>query len=313
MYFEYRSISDLNRCILEKLYLLPRNIDLIVGIPRSGMLPANLMALYLNKPFTDIDSFLEGKIYGSGQRARAISPSAYKNIMIVDDSVFSGNALAEAKEKTESLAKMYNLRYAVVYATADTQDKVDCYLEIIDGLRFFQWNLFHHRYILENSCCDIDGVLCLDPPVDDDADLYLEYITHAIPLYVPTVKIGTLVSCRLEKYREPTVAWLEKYKIRYDRLVMLDLPDKQARQQWNRHAGYKAEVYKRSDAFLFIESSLEQARGIKRLSDKSVFCIENFSLLCTEKEKWSTSFKQGIKRRLPAFVLTRCHRLRRSK
>ena len=36
-----------------------KNVDLVVGIPRSGMLPANLIAMYLNKPFTDINSFLE--------------------------------------------------------------------------------------------------------------------------------------------------------------------------------------------------------------------------------------------------------------
>ena len=43
----YRSISDLNNIILQRLSILPRDFDLIVGVPRSGMLPANLLALYL--------------------------------------------------------------------------------------------------------------------------------------------------------------------------------------------------------------------------------------------------------------------------
>ena len=42
----YRNIADLNRVILKRLNILPRDFDLIVGIPRSGMLPANLLALY---------------------------------------------------------------------------------------------------------------------------------------------------------------------------------------------------------------------------------------------------------------------------
>ena len=63
----YRSISDLNNVILQRLHILPRDFDLIVGVPRSGMMPANLLALYLNKPFTDIKpvpgvSFLISKI-----------------------------------------------------------------------------------------------------------------------------------------------------------------------------------------------------------------------------------------------------------
>ena len=44
----YRNIDDLNHCILQHLSILPRDFDLIVGIPRSGMFPANLLALYLN-------------------------------------------------------------------------------------------------------------------------------------------------------------------------------------------------------------------------------------------------------------------------
>ena len=42
----YRNIDDLNHCILQHLSILPRDFDLIVGVPRSGMFPANLLALY---------------------------------------------------------------------------------------------------------------------------------------------------------------------------------------------------------------------------------------------------------------------------
>ncbi len=72
MYFEYRSIEDLNNAILTNLSLFQQQFDLIVGIPRSGMLPANLIALYLNKPFTDIDSFIEGRVYSSGERGSSL-------------------------------------------------------------------------------------------------------------------------------------------------------------------------------------------------------------------------------------------------
>jgi len=54
----YRSINDLNNIILQRLHILPKDFDLIVGVPRSGMLPANLLALYLNKPYTDLHSFI---------------------------------------------------------------------------------------------------------------------------------------------------------------------------------------------------------------------------------------------------------------
>ena len=40
----YRNIDDLNHCILQHLSILPRDFDLIVGVPRSGMFPAKEMA-----------------------------------------------------------------------------------------------------------------------------------------------------------------------------------------------------------------------------------------------------------------------------
>lgn len=44
----FRTLDQLNQCIYNNMYKLPRDIDLIVGIPRSGMLVANIIALYLN-------------------------------------------------------------------------------------------------------------------------------------------------------------------------------------------------------------------------------------------------------------------------
>ena len=46
----YRSFADMNNDLVRNLARFPHDVDLIVGIPRSGMLPANLLALYLNKP-----------------------------------------------------------------------------------------------------------------------------------------------------------------------------------------------------------------------------------------------------------------------
>lgn len=36
---EYRSIAELNDQVVDWIDALPRDLDLIVGIPRSGMLP----------------------------------------------------------------------------------------------------------------------------------------------------------------------------------------------------------------------------------------------------------------------------------
>lgn len=279
MYLEYRSIEDLNQAVISNLSRFQQGFDLVVGIPRSGMLPANLIALYLNRPFTDIDSFVEGRAYRTGHRGELTGNARCENVLVVDDSIMSGSALRKAQARIGELGGKYNIKYGVVYATAISSALVDIYCEIIESPRIFQWNIFHHPHYLSQSCFDIDGVLCCNPPHDDDGPVYLDYITNAVPLYLPSVGLDTLVSCRLEKYREPTERWLKKWNVQYRRLIMLDLPDKAARQAWGRHGIYKGEVYKESDCCLFVESSLKEAVEIARISGKPVFCTETFSMI----------------------------------
>ncbi len=58
----YKTIKDLNETIIKSLPLIPRDVDLIVGTPRSGLMTATLLALYLNLPLTDVEGLIEEKI-----------------------------------------------------------------------------------------------------------------------------------------------------------------------------------------------------------------------------------------------------------
>ena len=276
----YRSISDLNETILRNLHMISRDIDLIVGVPRSGMMPANLLSLYLNLPYTDVESFINGFIYKSGARKQFFDSSDYKKILIVDDSIASGSALRECKKNLEHLSLKFEFEYCVVYATPDKERTVDYALETVSTPRYFQWNIFNHS-TLEKACFDIDGVLCVDPSSEenDDGMKYREFLLNASPLYIPGSKIGTLVTSRLEKYRNETEAWLKANGVKYDKLIMLDLPDMNARQKANCHAAHKAKEYRLKYYNLFIESDLNQAIEINRITKKPVFCTENFKMI----------------------------------
>jgi orotate phosphoribosyltransferase len=64
----FKSVADLNRDVREWMTSLPRDIDLVIGVPRSGMLVANLLALDFNLPLADLDGFLKGHIMAAGAR-----------------------------------------------------------------------------------------------------------------------------------------------------------------------------------------------------------------------------------------------------
>lgn len=276
----FRNVNDLNNTILKQLHLIPRDIDLVVGIPRSGMLPANLLALYLNLPYTDIHSFVNGIIYKSGARKQFFTEKEYKKILVVDDSIASGSALKECKKDLAHLESKFDIQYCVIYYTPENKHLADFALEAIPTPRYFQWNIFNHT-TLEKACFDIDGVLCVDPTEEqnDDGVLYQSFLNNTAPLYIPGCKIGTIVTSRLEKYRPETEAWLSKNGIHYDKLVMLDLPDMKARQKANNHAGHKANEYKHNKYNLFVESDLGQAIEINRITKKPVFCTQNFEMI----------------------------------
>lgn len=277
---EYRSIADMNAAILKRLHILPRDFDLVVGIPRSGMLPANLLALYLNKPFTDIESFMEGRVYKAGARAQFFREGGSKKVLVVDDSIASGSALLECKEKLAGMAGEYEIHYCVIYAAPGKEGMVDHYFETVPLPRMFQWNVLNHTG-LEKACFDIDGVLCADPMPEqnDDGPKYLEFLRNAKPLFVPGSLIGAIVTSRLEKYRPETEEWLKRHNIRYKQLFMLDLPDMAARQKANGHGSFKAGVYSSMSYKLFVESEMRQAIDINRLTGKPVLCTENFQMV----------------------------------
>lgn len=273
----FRSIANLNQVVVAALPRVPRDFDLVVGIPRSGLLAANMLALHLNLPLTDMRGLIQQRLLQSGRRmgdARADFFDRIRKVLVVDDSVNSGTAMRRARAELDAAGLPYELVYAACYVTHESQDLVDLWLEIVPTPRVFEWNVMHQD-LLGESCVDIDGVLCRDPSVEenDDGPRYREFLSKVEPLFLPTVKVGALVSARLEKYRPETEAWLARHGVEYDELILLDLPDARARRERACHGSHKADAYRTRDALLFVESDARQAAEIARLASRPVLCI----------------------------------------
>lgn len=275
----YRSISDMNDTIVGNLHRLPRDIDLVVGVPRSGVLAATLVSLAANIPMTDLDSFLEGRVYTSGVTKRRAAldrkVSDMRKVLVIDDSIAGGNAMRDARARIKAAGIEADFTFAAVFGLQPQHSETDLVFEVVPHPRMFQWNFMHHKFLAQ-CCVDIDGVLCLDPTEaeNDDGPAYEKFLSEARPLHAPTHRIGWLVTSRLEKYRALTEAWLAKNGIVYDQLVMLDLPSKAERQRLGAHGSFKADFYRKSNAILFIESEHAQALKITELSGKPVLCVE---------------------------------------
>ncbi len=279
---QFKTYKDLNHDIIDNLYKIPNEIDLIVGVPRSGMMVALIIGLYLNLPVTCVDDFLTGQITSSGttkpKDGWIHDLDEARHILVVEDSVNSGASLNRVRESIGKSSPYANkCSYMAVYVTPENTSVPDFYFKKVNGIRIFQWNFLTHGF-LQDTCMDMDGVLCYDPTDEenDDGEKYIRFLNETRLKLKPQRTVGYIVTSRLEKYRQETETWLKNNNIEYEELYMMDVATAEERRRLGNHATNKAEIYKKlSHATLFIESDDTQAREIFRITKKPVFCIDS--------------------------------------
>lgn len=309
----FKTISDLDKDIVSNFNKIPKDIDLVVGVPRSGLIVASIISVYLNCPLLDIESFLEKKCGNVGNTKKCKCIKAFdeiQKVLVVEDSVNSGISILEVKEKLNVFSTHINILYMAAYVTYQSMNFVDIYYEVLEQPRVFEWNYMHNPS-LEKACVDIDGVLCEDPSSkeNDDGDNYIKFLKYATPKFIPSQKIGWIVTSRLEKYRKETEEWLSDQGIEYNQLVMMECETAEERRFWGNHGIFKGEIFaKQTNATWFIESDPMQAKIIADISKKLVFCVGNQEVYGREgkvniKQNRIANIKAKIKGVLPKEVL----------
>lgn len=285
---KYITISDLSTTIRNNIWKIPRDIDFIIGVPRSGMIAASIISSYLNVPLIDIESFISGlKPYGGSRLDYFLSNHVNTNkALVVDDTVYAGTSMTNTRNK---LSKFKDIQfiYSCVYLEGIGDKTVDIYLEDVRkytkdfNIVLYEWNILqHHDKFMERCLYDIDGVFCLDPPDERKNDEYINYIKTAKPLFIPRTKIGGIVTYRLIKNKEITEQWLHDNGVSYNELIMFDAMSWDERNKRNiPPEKYKADFYKQHDNYkLFVESNDYQAKRISEISCKPVYCVESNKL-----------------------------------
>ena len=275
-----KQFITINKLYKDLLKLLPdvQKYDGIVGIPRSGMIPASLLSTLLSKPlFSVINDEIHmlncSSVFG-GSRMRKFEGDV-KNLVFVDDTVYSG-------ETFEKLEKVFgDIKTAVVYAPRFSCEKVDYFADILNPPHILEWNFFNSGYV-EAAIFDIDGILSKNVPIPvcENEALYIDWLKNVEPYYhrVPRLfKINKLVTGRLERYRDITEEWLQKNGIQYGELVMFptELEAERNKNHYKVVGKYKAEIYNNCDCRYFVESELSESKVIKEYTDKSVICPDH--------------------------------------
>jgi uncharacterized HAD superfamily protein/hypoxanthine phosphoribosyltransferase len=289
IFMNFRSIAQLSDQLLHWAHQLPPDIEVVAGVPRSGLLAANILSLYLNVPLTDLDGLISGRCFESGSRRRRRSENGNgrdidflhspRKVLVVDDSMLNGRAMLEARARIDAAQLPHTVLYSAVYVTPERRNEVDYYCEVVNGPRVFEWNVFHGE-ILWKFFVSLDGVLCTAPAADPaDPERYTAALREVRPLIVPSREIGWVVAERPENSRGATEAWLQENGYQYRQLLMVGAPDTLSGRQTGLVAGFKAELYRNSDATLFIERSFWESVAIARLSGRHVLCADAMQLV----------------------------------
>lgn len=261
---------------------IPPETKGIIGIARSGLVPATMLAQLLHLPLkilrqhsADGDySLLDG---GSGWRLSG-NIGGDGSWVLVDDTVMSGNSFSYSLPPV--FEAVGEVKTAALYVNPHSRFKPDYYAHELPWPHLLEWNMFN-SVMTPSMAFDFDGILCHDCPAgsDDDGQRYLEFLRNTKPLYpVRKVVIPLIVTARLEKYRSETIGWLKRHGMAVDKLVMG--PWKSLRERtFDRVCEHKATAFQRFieqkhriKPPMFVESCPHQAKRIADLSGGLVVC-----------------------------------------
>lgn len=281
--FNFVSVAEASAWTLEWVKEFPQRYDLVIGVPRSGMFVASLIALKLGRPLTTPELVVKGEYWHSRVVKDKLPFSAVRNVLLVDDSMDSGRAMARAEEDLRALDDTINVHKACLIVRPDKRTEVDLYYKLLEPPRVFEWNILHRKIASYFGhgvlAVDLDGVLCANcpPGVDGDEAQYLDWLDNARPYLIPEFEIDAIVTCRLEKYRPQTVGWLEKHNVKYKQLCMWDIDSKAERR--GKLAQHKIAELLRIKPDMYWESTAVQSEAIWKATSIPTLCIDEMVLL----------------------------------
>lgn len=289
---KFIGVDDMANDSVRLSQLIPPDTQAIIGVARSGMTPASIVASMLHLPLLSMRQTKHDIIEaGNGWRIggdKHLCIDRNSKVVSVDDTCMTGKSIANTKLL---LQKYYpNAKTACLYVNPLASHKPDIEVQKLEWPHLLEWNLWN-SVLSPNCATDFDGVLCNDCAAwqDDDGDNYLSFIRNAIPKYVTRrCKIPLIVTARIERYRKPTVEWLTRHGIQCDNLIMHPANSLRERQaddisawkasQFNQWAKYHRA---RPRPSLFIESDDRQASRIHQLTNRMVVCPSTKKVYCS--------------------------------
>lgn len=251
---------------------LPIELDAIIGIARSGILPAATIATFRQLPLYTVGRNSGPFHAGHGNRMPD-QKDAPKYAALIDDTQAFGGSMIQAHARCKELWPNTHFFRAVIYTAPHVRHLIERWHQVEPGSMILEWN-FANAAHTEPYYWDLDGIICHDyTGPDNDGPEYLNFLSTAQPLYLPRRHpVRGIITARCETYRPQTTAWLQRHGVNYHALHMGPWQSANQRRHANQTAEWKAQLFKDSPATIFVESDQHLAEAIARLSGKPTLC-----------------------------------------
>lgn len=206
---------DLAACIKKNLHVV-KDFDLFVGIPRSGLLVANIIALYLNKPVCTVQELVNNLRPQNGFSRNINDDGNYRNVLIVDDTVNTGKSINHVRCILEQAN--IKVKYCAIYSTENARKYVDIAFEVLEKPRIFQWNYLNNSILKFSAVC-FENIICNKFIKVNSLSRLETELSCATPNLLKDVKLSCVFTGYNSEASVLIAQWLRHYNIEVERII----------------------------------------------------------------------------------------------
>ena len=138
-FFTTKKAVDLTSKFLDNI---PNEYDCIIGVPRRGLLFANIIACHYGRPLATPEGFIRGEVWFA--QDVPLKPKEFKTNLLVEDSIYTGKQLEQAKQKLLNYDSSLRIKTASIFATVGelaNKPRADYVLITQKSWTYSEWNL----------------------------------------------------------------------------------------------------------------------------------------------------------------------------
>lgn len=141
--YKYYSLKDLTDDSFKFVEKIPNDFDIIIGLPRAGLIVSTIIATEFGRPLSTPDDFIQGIMW----KSRSVKKPSIKKVLLVDEIMSSGRNMREAIQKIKQYDSSLVISTAALIQKKGHGISVDYNLITVKGKVIYEWESVKEEYL----------------------------------------------------------------------------------------------------------------------------------------------------------------------